>query len=128
MASLVVDRPFSGDLSYHNCDTLLFERHTGQPCGLIYPTCSNYCLWPHSVIRGNLANVQVWHWYNCTTRAFQFACILGSRLHCVCNLHGLLKCTCGSIQGEAGFLNCCNNRFSWLSWLSQKQKLLPISV
>ena len=91
MAS-VVDRPFSGDLSYHNCDTLLFEKDTGQPCGLISHTCSNYCSWSRPVIRGNLANVpRVRHRLSYTTRALQFACILGSRLHCLCNLHGSLK-------------------------------------
>ena len=84
MAS-VVDRPFSGDLSYHNCDTLLFEKDTGRPCGLISHTCSNYCSWPRPVIRGNLANVpRVRYRYSCTTKALQFACILGSCLHNLC--------------------------------------------
>ena len=56
-------------------------------------------------IRGNLANVpRVWHQFSCMTRALQFACILGSRLHRICNLHGSLKCQIRLCQQL--FLNC----------------------
>ena len=57
----------------------------GLACGLISHTCSNYCSWPRPVIRGNLANVpRVRYRYSCTTKALQFACILGSCLHNLC--------------------------------------------